>query len=65
MELDGIARAEQQYYDIIPLPRLGYSVQMVTRQSIQMTIERAVSRQLQKITGCSMEDIPPDSGEST
>lgn len=61
VELDGIARAGGGICDIIPLPRLGYSVQMVTRQSIQMTIERAVSRQLQKITGYSMEDIPPDS----
>ena len=34
MELDGIARAGGGICDIIPLAPAGYSVQMVTRQSI-------------------------------
>ena len=45
IELENIAKAGAAYA-IIPASMLGYSVQMVTMQSVQMTIERAVSRQL-------------------
>lgn len=61
IELENIAKAGGGICDIIPLSMLGYSVQMVTMQSVQMTIERAVSRQLRQITGYSLEDMEPDS----
>jgi Ca-activated chloride channel family protein len=61
VELDGIARAGGGICDIIPLTRLGYSIQTVTRKSVQMTIEKAVSRQLRKITGYSLDEMEPDS----
>jgi Ca-activated chloride channel family protein len=61
LELDGIARAGGGICDIVTVSQLGYSMQTVTRQSAQMTIERAVSRQLKKITGYSLDQIEPDS----
>jgi len=61
IELEGIAKVGGGICDIIPLSMLDYSVQMVTMRSVQMTIERAVSRQLRNITGYSLEDMEPDS----
>jgi len=61
LELDGIVREGGGICDIVPLSGLGYSMQMVTRQSIQMTIEKAVSVQLKKIAGHSLEDMEPES----
>jgi Ca-activated chloride channel family protein len=61
IELEGIARAGGGICDIVPLSRLDYTLQMITRQSVQMTLERAVSLQLKKITGHSLEDMAPES----
>lgn len=61
LELEGIAKAGGGICDIVPISRLGYSMQTVTRKSVQMTIEEAVGRQLRKITGYSLDDIEPDS----
>lgn len=61
IELDGIARAGGGICDIVPLYKLGYSMQMVTRKSIQMSIERAVSSQLKEIVGYSLQEMEPQS----
>ncbi len=61
IELDGIVREGGGICDIVALSGLGSSMQMVTRQSVQMTIEKAVSVQLKKIAGHSLEEIEPAS----
>ncbi|MBA1334612.1 MAG: hypothetical protein HPY66_2516 [Firmicutes bacterium] len=61
IELEGIAKAGGGLCDIIPMTRLDYSMQMITRHSVQMTLERAVSFQLKKITGYRLDEMDPES----
>lgn len=61
LELNGIVREGGGICDITSLSDLGYSMQMVTRQSVQITIEKAVSAQLKKITGRPLEEMEPES----
>lgn len=61
VELEGIAKAGGGVCDIIPINRLDYSMQMITRNSTQMTLERAVSLQLKKATGYRINEMDPES----
>jgi Ca-activated chloride channel family protein len=59
-EVEAIAHAGQGIADFATLDKLSHSIQALTRCSMQMTVEKAIHRQLEAIVGPGgMRDIPP------
>lgn len=59
-EIEAIAQAGEGIADFTNLPDLSYSMQALTHASMQMTVEKALQRQLVSIVGTGgLASIPP------
>jgi Ca-activated chloride channel homolog len=58
-EVRGIAEAGGGMCRIVELQELSGTMQMVTQQSMQLTIQQVVNRELQAIVGVQTEQLPP------
>lgn len=60
-EIERIAQAGEGVWDVVEAQELAQSMQLISRQSSAQTIEKLVSKQLNKVLGLnSLADIPPE-----
>lgn len=58
-EIERIAKAGGGLHQIVPLEKVGQTVQMVTRQAMNKTIQQVVHTQLTKILGQDINSLAP------